>query len=101
MRSMTMRFKIDFSLNYEICFKFATCIQHFLLKITTCSFNFLLFEKMHSITSLLINIINNSSFEFFFFFKVKHQSYTSYKRIRELISVKERNLYVFCNEHHR
>jgi len=33
--------------------------------------------------------------------EVKHQSYTAYKRIRELISVKERNFYVFCNEHHR
>lgn len=33
--------------------------------------------------------------------EAKHQSYTAYKRMRELISVKERNLYVFCNEHHR
>lgn len=33
--------------------------------------------------------------------EVKHQSYTAYKRIREIIGVKERRFYVFTNEHHK
>lgn len=33
--------------------------------------------------------------------EVKHQSYTAYKRIRELISVKSQRCFVFSNEHHR
>jgi len=33
--------------------------------------------------------------------EVKHRSYSAYKRIRDLIAIKERNFYVFSNEHHR
>jgi len=33
--------------------------------------------------------------------EVKHRSYTAYKRMREMISIKEKNAYVFSNEHHR
>ncbi|XP_065668726.1 exosome complex exonuclease RRP44 isoform X2 [Hydra vulgaris] len=32
--------------------------------------------------------------------EVKHQSYTAYKRIREVIAMKQKCAYVFSNEHH-